>query len=272
MTADRLGVAALTPVGLQDVVESAALMRRVDRKYLVPLDTARTVVAALAGSHQVLDIGGRRTTGYLSTYFDSADLVCCRDHLQGRRLRWKVRRRTYVEDSLQRFEIKVKAGRGDTVKHSIDVRDCPGTGFTDDESRLLGEVLGTMPSLRPTLEVAYTRATLADLASGTRVTVDLEVTGRSLPPSTALAPGSVGLHASVALVETKGSAGLAEADRLLLRLGHRPRPLSKYVSCAALLSDRLPRNDLHALQRKGLLTAVRQPSGTATVAEERRAS
>ena len=51
-----------------------------------------------------------------SVYFDTPRLDACRDHVQRRRLRWKVRSRLYVEDQLCRLEVKSRDGRGHTVK------------------------------------------------------------------------------------------------------------------------------------------------------------
>lgn len=107
--AERLRLAQLAPVDLATVMAVAPLARRVDRKYLVPAPDAARLVAALAGTHRVLRIGGRRSTTYRSTYLDTDDLLLCRAHLQGRRLRWKARSRLYVEDGLCRFEVKVRA-------------------------------------------------------------------------------------------------------------------------------------------------------------------
>lgn len=116
--AEVLGLARLRGASLAEVDAAAALQHRVDRKYLLPVLSARCLVAALAPTHHVLDLGGRRTTGYRSTYFDTAGLGAWHAHVQRRRRRWKVRTRLYVEDGLCRVEVKTKDGRGATVKHA----------------------------------------------------------------------------------------------------------------------------------------------------------
>ncbi|MFZ0139499.1 MAG: VTC domain-containing protein, partial [Aeromicrobium sp.] len=114
--AHLLGVDGLRPVGLEELVEHAALMHRTDRKYIAPLDTVRTLVSDLADTHRVLEIKGRHYTTYRTLYFDTADFEAARSHVQKRRRRWKVRSRLYVEDGLCRIEVKTKDNRGETQK------------------------------------------------------------------------------------------------------------------------------------------------------------
>jgi hypothetical protein len=247
LTADVLGLGSLEPVGLDAVVDAAALMRRVDRKYLVPVEVAAALVDAVAPTHRVLEIEGRRTTTYRSTYLDTPDLRCCRDHLQGRRLRWKTRSRLYVEDRLCRFEVKTRGTRGQTVKQALELPADTYGAYDAPQRTFVTEVLGRSPHLQPALEVGYTRATLADLDAGTRLTIDLGVAGRSLPDRPArLRAGSVSFRENSVIVETKGHGRLGAPDRVLFALGLRPRSLSKYALAAALLSD-LPDNDVRRI-------------------------
>ncbi|MFE0387632.1 VTC domain-containing protein [Streptomyces bungoensis] len=243
-----LGLAGLRGATLAEVDAAAALQHRTDRKYLLPLDRARLLVTGLAESHHVLDLGGRRTTSYLSTYFDTERLGAWRAHVQRRRRRWKVRTRLYAEDGLCRVEVKTKDGRGATVKHALKAPahaygrlDDTAAGFVDDVLRR-ADVPVTAAVLSPAAEVRYVRAALADLDHGTRVTLDGLLTCHRGDRTAALDPGHV-------LVETKGGARPAPADRLLLRLGARPVSLSKYIVGQSLLTPGLPDNDVRRLAR-----------------------
>lgn len=252
-----LPLAGLTPVDLATVVEVAPLARRTDRKYLVPAHDAALLVDRLSASHHVLEIAGRRSTTYRSTYLDTDDLRLCRDHLQGRRLRWKTRSRLYVEDRLCRFEVKVRGARGETIKHALDL-DASGYGrFGHTERAFLLDVLGSehpaLVHLRPVLEVAYSRATLVDLHGGTRLTIDHGVVGRPTRAATAaLRSGAVAVDSDRVIVETKSGLRRGLADGVLAELGHRPLPLSKYATSAALLADGVPDNQLRRLVGRGL--------------------
>ncbi|MEU5309422.1 polyphosphate polymerase domain-containing protein [Streptomyces sp. NPDC021562] len=247
--ASALGLSALRGATLAEVDAAAALQHRTDRKYLVPLDRARDFAARLSDSHRVLDLGdGRRTTSYLSTYFDTEELGAWRAHVQQRRRRWKVRTRLYAEDGLCRVEVKTKDGRGATVKYALPV---PATAYGElgtQAAEFVDEVLDgagipvTAKELAPAAEVRYVRAALADLDHGTRVTLDGALTCHQGDRTAALDSGHV-------LVETKGGARPAPADRLLLRLGARPVSLSKYVVGRSLLVPGLPDNDVRRLAR-----------------------
>lgn len=244
-----LGQAGLAPVGLTELVDRAAQLRRVDRKYVVPRAAAVALVAALSGTHRALAIDGRRATTYRSIYFDTPDLRCCRDHVAGRRRRFKVRSRLYVEDALCRLEVKARSGRGETVKTIVEQRLDRHGLLGDAERRFVELVLreeGLVPPdvpLTPSLEVAYQRVTLADLGSGTRVTLDAGLVAGHTRPGGRLAR----LDDDHVVVETKGGARAGEADRLLLAAGQRPRAFSKYVACASLLRDDLPDNDVRRM-------------------------
>ena len=90
-----------------------------DRKYFVPADVFRRMIAELAGELRVLDMDGKRTFGYESVYFDTPDLSTYRAHVQRRRLRFKARTRTYTDSGLCMFEVKLTGARGETVKERV---------------------------------------------------------------------------------------------------------------------------------------------------------
>jgi VTC domain-containing protein len=262
--ADRLGLTDLEAASLADIDAAAALQHRVDRKYLIPAETAARFVATLADTHSVLDIGGRRTTAYRSTYFDTPLLTAWRAHIQGRRRRWKVRARLYCDDRLCRVEVKTKDGRGATVKHALTTAaDAYGRLDTDaaafiDRVLLDSGAAVTTADLMPAGEVCYVRAALADLEAGTRVTLDgLLACHRG--------DRTAALDRRYVLIETKGGARPAAADRHLLRLGARPAPLSKYVVGMSLLVPGLPDNDVRRLARTRFQAGPR--TDTATHAE-----
>lgn len=60
------GLAALSPVSLDELDAHAALLTRRDRKYLVPLGVAERLVGELVDRARVLEIAGRRCFLYES--------------------------------------------------------------------------------------------------------------------------------------------------------------------------------------------------------------
>lgn len=243
-------VAGLPAVSLAEVVEHAATLTRVDRKYLVPRAQLSELVGALQDRFRALEIDGRRSTTYTSRYFDTAELTSCRSHLQGRRRRWKVRVRRYEEDGLTRVEVKVRDGRGATAKTVLDLDGRTAVdpdGHLDQEAaEFVTTVLARhafpvdVAALRPTMEVTYRRSTLADTSEGLRLTIDSELLCE-------LDERHVRLDHGFVVVETKGGIRPGPADRALIMMGVRPRSLSKYASAAALLREDLADNDVRRL-------------------------
>ena len=257
---DLLLLSQLHPVSLEAVVDNAALLHRVDRKYLVPVETARSLVDALDGSHAVLQIAGRRSTTYRSTYFDTPTFSSSKAHVQRRRRRWKVRSRLYVEDQLCRIEVKTKNGRGDTIKTVAPSNPARYARLDGAEHEFVRTVLAAphpeveVDALVPTAEVTYARASLADLDAGTRVTLDWNLLAT-------LRGGDAWIDENYLLVETKGGPVPARADRVLTSLGVRPRSFSKYVAATSLVRPDIADNDFRHLRGDSLHTRL-HPSST----------
>ncbi|HUS21294.1 MAG TPA: polyphosphate polymerase domain-containing protein [Aeromicrobium sp.] len=242
---ESLPLDRLRPVDLLDVLARAELLERVDRKYMVPVGVAAAVMGELSADHHVLVVNGRRTTHYRTTYFDTDDRVCIRDHVMGRRRRFKARSRLYVEDGLCRLEVKTKHPRGRTIKAQIDMAPDSCGELTEAHHRFIEETLAhngvPKPSpLRKSFEVTCCRATVVDLAGGVRITFDRDVTCSDGSQSVSLDPGHV-------IVETKGSMRATRADALLWRAGYRPRSFSKYAALGAVLDPTISDNGLRRL-------------------------
>ena len=247
------------PVSLAEVLVEAPQLTRVDRKYLVDVATAQALIDGLSADFRVLSIRERRSTSYLSTYFDTADLASVRAHVQRRRRRWKARSRLYVEDRLCRIEVKTTDGRGVTAKTVADA-DVENYGRLDEDSAAFVAATlaeNQMPvdvrELRPTMEIGYRRTTLADTVTEmARVTLDWQV-------HSALDGQRVWLDDDYVLVETKGGLRPGQADRLLAGLGHHPRPFSKYAAATSLIRDDLHDNDVRRLHGRQLHSAPAEP-------------
>ena len=226
---------------LAEVLETAALQQRVDRKYLTQEATARALTRALEQDHRVLAFGDERTQAYSTVYFDSPDLACHRAHLQGRRRRWKARTRRYLDGDLARLEVKTRDGRGRTVKHAVDID--PGAhgrvddavlAFVDDRLRA-AYGSGLRHALLPMLAVLYRRTTLIADAGGERLTLDTDLEVRTVDgaPVGRMRPDAV-------LVETKAGLRPGRADRALRALGAREVACSKYCIGTAMAVPSLP--------------------------------
>jgi hypothetical protein len=250
---DLTGLESLRLISLPEVLASAPASTRVDRKYLVPLELGERFLAQLPASLRLLSVNGRLATSYRSTYFDTADLLTCRAHIQGRRRRWKARSRLYVEDDLCRLELKVRDGSDLTRKffHHTAAEtygQMNGVAKAFFHGQLLTHGHTEALVLEPSVEICYERATLADPGTGTRVTIDSGIRATRQDQSVEVDPGHL-------IIETKGGRAPGAADRLLRHLGARPISLSKYAASASLMDARIADNDVrHLLGRQLKLT------------------
>lgn len=236
----------MAPIPLSEVMDQAALQTRVDRKFLLAPDELADLKVSLGDGFRALEIDGRRDFEYESVYFDTPDLGLYRAHRQGRRRRYKVRTRTYVDNDVCMFEAKFKGGRGDTVKHRLPYRLDDGGRLTGDAKSFLARHLGReygmeLPQLEPVLRTDYRRATFVDSVNQERLTCDVD-------PACSNADTSV-LGPDMIVVETKTIDGKGASDRALAAMGIRPVSMSKYCLGIALLHPQLPANRWNRLLR-----------------------
>lgn len=247
-------IAALEPVALEELTAAAALLTRVDRKYALAADDAARMLEALPEGTRALAIAGERSLAYASTYFDSGDLLAYRLAAHGRRRRFKLRTRTYVDANLAFLELKTRGGRGTTVKERIAYAPEDRAVLTEDGRAYAEEGLAVVgipaPPLRPVIETAYRRTTLLLPDGATRATVDTDLAWRLDDGTTLRTPGLV-------IVETKATGGPGAVDRLLWRSGHRPDRVSKFATGLAALRPDLPSNRWHGVLRRCFADADR---------------
>lgn len=240
---------AMPPVTLDEVTADAALLTRIDRKYVVPLDEAADLLADLASqpcAPRVLEIDGRREMAYRSVYFDTPDLLSFRLAAHGRRRRFKLRTRSYMDTGSTYLELKTRGARGLTQKD----RDDYGAQTPDELSAdARGEVALALDAigidaaraddLDARLQTLYHRSSLVWSASpdagASRATVDLDLEWVD-------ASGAGFLVPRFAIIETKSPGSAGTLDRALWRAGHRPQRVSKYATGMAALRGDLPRN------------------------------
>lgn len=238
---DATGLADLAPVGLGELTETAALLTRTDRKYVVPAGDLPALLGRLRPHVRVLEIDGERSFAYESDYFDSLDLRCFRDTAHRRRRRFKVRTRRYTTGA-SFLEVKTAVARG-TAKHRLpwagERLDAEARSFV--AATLADAGIGAMPALTPVLRTTYRRTTLHLPRDGARVTLDSDLEWISL------LDGQRARVERLVVIETKTVSGPCAADRLLWASGHRPRALSKYATGQAALDPALPRNRWHRL-------------------------
>lgn len=235
-------IETLAPISLAELLEDAELQIRTDRKYLIEASRVPDILAALEGA-RVLDIGGRRCFGYVSTYFDTPELVAHARAAHRRRRRFKVRTRTYADSGQTWLEIKTRGRRGITVKDRMPIAGTRLDAAAREHVRACLEAAHVegveVAELQPVLHSRYRRSTLL-LPDGARVTIDTELVWQ-------LAEGPVHEAGAVAVIETKSPPGTGPCalDRELATRGVRTARISKYATGLALMVPTVPHNRWH---------------------------
>jgi len=249
-------LSSLDPIGLDELLERAALQQRIDRKYLLPSAELDPLLQQLAPQARVLQIDERRAFDYESVYFDTPEFTSY--HLAARRRsrRFKIRTRTYVDSAECWLEVKTRDQRGNTVKyrreHDGDLADSltpGGRQFTDMVVTAAAIPDAAELNFAPTLVTSYRRSTLYLPATDSRVTIDNDLRWTLLDGRSIALPELV-------IVESKSASRISQADRLLWHSGRRPSLISKYGTGLAALRPELPSNKWHRILQTHFATAV----------------
>lgn len=218
----------LETITLEQLNSRDAMMTRVDRKYLIRHSHLELLLDGLPAGTRVLDIAGTTRQRYTTVYYDTPDLRCYHDAAYRRRLRFKVRTRTYEDTGVSFLEVKTKGPRGVTVKQRTLVDATPASWLAHSLGGRLRE--GDVDKLAPVLTNTYRRMTLSPPDAG-RATIDTDLTWTS---------GSTLEGLDLVFVETKSTATPSSIDRLLWSRGHRPVSVSKFGCGMAALHPELP--------------------------------
>lgn len=241
------------PVSLKQLNAKAAMLERLDNKYVVRSAVLRAAVAELVRHFDILEINGVRNFTYETCYFDDEEKRCYFEAHQGRRRRFKVRVRKYTDSQLCFVEIKLKDKRGITVKKRLRY-EIGKYGTLDPGAQahiraaheeLYGRTLDDAHALEPVIEIRYRRITLVAKEGGERMTIDSDLVFFGA------AGRSRSADENVFIVETKSSNGNGIADKILRGLHQHPtKRCSKYcVGMAALQAVHKHNNFLQALRK-----------------------
>jgi VTC domain-containing protein len=169
-------------------------------------------------------------------YFDTSDLRCFSDHVDGRVPRFKARTRYYRDSDQCVFEVKLKRTEGEMDKRQLEYRPDDRDRVTRAAAGCVDEALDDIgleldEPLGASLRASFRRATLAAREGAERLTCDVDVR-LSAPDGTA-----VGLQDDLVLLEAKSEDGDSPVDHVLADLGLSPVSLSKYRVGISLLGE-----------------------------------
>jgi hypothetical protein len=221
----------------------AALMDRIDTKYLLPASAVPGLLERCAAHYRLLQVNGRVLARYSTRYFDTADLSLYHAHHAGRTPRVKVRVRTYLDSKIGFLEIKLKTNKARTQKARVPLDpETPDPLERLERERFFGIALSPA-HLRESVVIDYTRLTLVGNHDPERLTLDLMLTFTR--------DGRVRSFPGVVVAEIKQERRAPSYfHEEMRRLGLREGALSKYCLGIASLAESAKKNHFKGILRR----------------------
>lgn len=216
-----------------DEMDSIRLMNRIDTKFVTSVGKLVEILreAAIQG-YRACEIEGQVITRYYSVYYDTPELRMYTAHETGRKVRQKIRVRTYLISGDTYLEVKNKNNHGRTKKKRIALPEDERMDFSADTAAsewLQGHSWYTATEIRPTCTTEFNRITLVNGAKTERLTIDFDLHFHNF---TTRLNADLG---DAVIIELKQDGRAASQMKEILRSrGIRPYSASKYCLGVAL--------------------------------------
>jgi hypothetical protein len=222
-------LALFEPISLKEM-DGVKLMNRSDTKFMFSLDTLESVLREIAPQYRVLEIAGVRQGRYETLYYDTPDFYFYRRHHSGKKNRYKVRKRSYVDSHLAFLEVKFKSNKDRTIKDRTKLADEHIHESLEAESLdFIRNNAELELSLEPKMWNSFKRITLVNRFAPERLTIDCGLSFRHGEETVSL-PNLV-----IAEVKqerrNRNSPVMAALKKRLIR----PESISKYCLGVAML-------------------------------------
>lgn len=225
------------------LLTSRALLRRTDTKFLIRRTLLPELLALLQSDYAVVFSGNKTMARYKTRYLDTPELGCFHDHRRGRRIRFKVRFRHYVDRNKSFLEIKRRGKIGtDKVRFSRDYLD--DSFNLADRDRVLDATWQRGHGLVQAIDNSFSRIMLVGLHTPERVTLDVDL---------AFTQGQQSLQLEqVAIIEVKQEKYKNRSPIMLAlrNISARPSSASKYCIGTMLLNPHVRGTRLTPTARK----------------------
>ncbi len=222
------------PIDLAQM-DAVKLMDRQETKYAFHIQQLPQLLEALTEDYFVLEVNGIKNSAYTSLYYDTPDFFLYHQHHNGRRNRYKIRHRTYLESGLGFFEVKFKNTKGRTQKNRIPLLQDNNTYEVEKNHFIQKKTPIDPQTLKPVVWINYKRMTLVSKQSLERLTIDTSLEMGYGSTSIAL-PGLV-------IAEVKQESKATSVFIRLMKDCHiRPGSLSKYCMAIGLTHAEVKKN------------------------------
>jgi hypothetical protein len=227
-------------VNLPDL-DQVKLMNRTDLKFCMHINQLPSVLETLQSDYSVLEIKGETIFNYDNTYFDTLDNQMYLSHQNGKRNRFKIRIRNYVESNLNFLEIKFKNNKGRTIKDRIEKLEFIPELNSSEQNFLENACPFTSDQLEPKINSFFKRFTMVNKNFTERVTFDI-YPGFKNPEKEITLDNLVIIE-----IKQNKSANLAVITKVLQEKKIIRNGFSKYCIGRSLLEDNIKKNNFKPL-------------------------
>lgn len=222
------------PISLQEM-DHVKLLDRIDTKYMLHEDLLQEYLAAVSAQYNILVIGGKLLHPYETLYFDTPDFRLYKMHHNGKRNRYKLRCRKYVNTGISFFEVKSKTNTDRTVKQRMQVENIPEILTEQLNQYIFKHTPGGLHNYVPSLRVFFDRITFVNKEENERLTIDLNLRYAS--------NGDEKSIDNIAIVEVKQEKHSVSPFRELMKMErHSKNYMSKYCLGVTCLNKGLKMN------------------------------
>ena len=222
------------PVSLEDL-KDYRLLNRIDTKYICNIKLLPEILIKAKDHFNIQTIANERSFDYESLYFDTSDLKTYFDHHQGKRIRYKIRFRKYIDTGDTFLEIKKKRNSTRTNKKRDKFQFSPS--LNEVHNKFLGSFVDIPESgLEPSIWTIFNRITLAGKKQIERITIDRNIRFKKNETEKGL-PNMIIIE-----VKRNKTGDISPFTRILKELNIRPFGISKYILGNILLNPDIKHN------------------------------
>ena len=237
----NLDVWQTMPTITLDEMRGVKLMNRIDTKYVVSEEEVVELLRrASERGYRVQVVGNLRVARYDTLYYDTEGRDMYVVHHNRKLVRQKIRTRTYLDNNLSFFEVKMKGNTGRTRKKRVEISRDEFSNFAlNGDARELFATYGDydMGSLSPALATRFSRITLVNSSLSERLTIDMSLSYEDMRS------GHCASVERMAIVELKQDGRMGSAMRDILQsMRIPPLKVSKYCLGTVLTVEGVKKN------------------------------
>ena len=222
------------PVSLEEL-KDYKLLNRIDTKYICNIKQLPEILKQATNYFNIQTNSGERLFSYESLYFDTCNKKTYFDHHQGKRIRYKIRFRKYLDTGDTFLEIKKKKNYNRTNKRRLQF-DFSENLKDSHKDFLNSELQISASEFKPAIWTLFDRITLAGKNHIERITIDTNIRFKNDSNEISIP--------ELIIIEVKRDkkTGISPFTRILRSQGIRPIGISKYVLGNIMLSPELKHN------------------------------